>query len=118
MTEAITRDNSQLSRPKHRLDGSTIDRTDLPKAVAGYVRDSLADNTRRAHQGDLRHFETWGGSLPASPETVAAYLAAYAVQPQRGDPGPARGLPLEGAPRLAGSAIQFAQSSCGQRCEA
>jgi integrase len=50
----------------------------LPEAVASYVRDSLAENTRRAYQSDLRHFELWGGSLPASPESVAAYLAAYA----------------------------------------
>jgi site-specific recombinase XerD len=50
----------------------------LPEAVASYVRDSLAENTRRAYQSDLRHFEMWGGSLPASPETVAAYLAAHA----------------------------------------
>jgi integrase len=50
----------------------------LPQAVASYVRDSLAENTRRAYQSDLRHFEVWGGSLPASPETVAGYLAAHA----------------------------------------
>ena len=50
----------------------------MPEAVAAYVRDSLAENTRRAYQSDLRHFEAWGGSLPASPETVAAYLAAHA----------------------------------------
>ena len=73
----LTRDNIHLSRPK-LLHGSTIDCTDLSEAVTGYVRDSLAENTRRAYQSDLRHFEVWGGSLPASPETVAAYLAAHA----------------------------------------
>ena len=50
----------------------------MPDAVAGYVRDSLAENTRRAYLSDLRHFEAWGGSLPASPATIAAYLAAHA----------------------------------------
>jgi integrase len=75
---ALTRDNIHLSRPKLNLDGSSVDCTDLSEAVAGYVRDSLAENTRRAYQSDLRHFEMWGGSLPASPETVAAYLAAHA----------------------------------------
>jgi hypothetical protein len=79
MTEAITSDNIHLSRPKTGLlPCSAVDSTDLSDAVAGYVRDSLADNTRRAYQSDLRHFELWGGSLPASPKTVAAYLAAYA----------------------------------------
>jgi malate/lactate dehydrogenase len=66
MSEPITSDNIHLSRPKIGLSNCT----DLPEAVAGYVRDSLAENTRRAYQSDLRHFEMWGGSLPASPETV------------------------------------------------
>ncbi len=71
----LTSDNSYLSRPKPGLvPGSTGGRTDLPEAIASYVRDSLAENTRRAYQSDLRHFEVWGGSLPASAETVAAYL--------------------------------------------
>jgi integrase len=78
MIETLTSDNIQLSRPKPNPARAIVDCTDLPEAVADYVRDSLADNTRRAYQGDLRHFETWGGSLPASPETVAAYLAAHA----------------------------------------
>ena len=75
----LTRDNPHLSRPKPGLvHASAVDCTCLPEAVASYVRDSLAENTRRAYQSDLRHFEVWGGSLPASPKTVAAYLAAYA----------------------------------------
>jgi site-specific recombinase XerD len=75
----LTSDNYYLSRPNPGLvHGSAVDGTDLAEAVAGYVRDSLAENTRRAYQSDLRHFELWGGSLPASPETVAAYLAAHA----------------------------------------
>jgi site-specific recombinase XerD len=79
MSGSLTSDNSYLSRPKPGLaHGSVVDCTDLPDAVAGYVRGSLAENTRRAYQSDLRHFEVWGGSLPASPETVAAYLAAHA----------------------------------------
>jgi integrase len=50
----------------------------LPDAVARYVRASLADNTRRAYLSDLAHFASWGGRIPASPETVARYLAAHA----------------------------------------
>jgi integrase len=78
MTEALTSDNIHLSRPKPELVSSAVDCNDLPDAVARYVRDSLAENTRRAYQSDLRHFELWGGTLPAFPETVAAYLAAHA----------------------------------------
>jgi integrase len=43
--------------------------------VAMLIRDSLAENTRRAYQSDLAEFERWGGSIPASPEVVASYLA-------------------------------------------
>ena len=75
----LTSDNSYLSRPKPALAlGSAVNCTDLPDAVASYVRDSLAENTRRAYLSDLRHFEAWGGSLPAFPATIAAYLAAHA----------------------------------------
>jgi len=79
----LTRDNPYLSRvtlgaldvPK----GSAINCTDgLPHDVANYVRDSLAENTRLAYLSDLGEFERWGGSIPASAETVAAYLAARA----------------------------------------
>lgn len=75
----LTSDNPYLSRPKPELvPGSAVNCTELPDAVLGYVRASLADNTRRAYLSDLRHFETWGGSLPGTAEVVAAYLAAHA----------------------------------------
>ena len=79
MSATLTSDNSYLSRPTPPLaHASATNCTDLPAAVASYVRDSLAANTRRAYLSDLRHFEGWGGSLPASPATIAAYLAAHA----------------------------------------
>jgi integrase len=81
--QILTRDNPLLSRlTMGALDvpkGSAINCTDdLPTSVATYVRDSLAENTRRAYLSDLGEFERWGGSIPASAETVAAYLAARA----------------------------------------
>ena len=79
MSNNLTSDNPYLSRPKPELvPGSAVNCTELPDAVLGYVRASLADNTRRAYLSDLRHFETWGGSLPGTAEVVAAYLAAHA----------------------------------------
>jgi hypothetical protein len=82
MSEPVTRDNSQLSRPTMaQLDVSVspINCThSLPDAVTSYVSDSLAPNTRRAYLSDLAEFERWGGSIPATVETVAAYLAARA----------------------------------------
>jgi hypothetical protein len=47
-------------------------------AVNDFVRDSLAPNTRKAYLSDLGEFERWGGSIPSSAETVAAYLATRA----------------------------------------
>jgi Phage integrase, N-terminal SAM-like domain len=46
--------------------------------VADYVRESLSQNTRTAYLSDLEHFENWGGQIPATPEMIAAYLAAHA----------------------------------------
>ncbi len=39
---------------------------------------ATSDNTRRAYQADIRHYETWGGQLPATTETILRYLHAYA----------------------------------------
>jgi len=46
--------------------------------VSDYLRASLSDNSRRAYRSDLNHFLAWGGTIPASPEMVAQYLAAHA----------------------------------------
>lgn len=49
---------------------------DYPAALAGYIDAALSDNTRRAYRSDLDDFLRWhAGSLPSSPETVAAYIA-------------------------------------------
>lgn len=50
----------------------------VTEEVARFVNDSLAPNTRRAYLSDLGEFERWGGSIPATAEAVAAYLAARA----------------------------------------
>src|SRR5215831_4836447 len=79
MSDNLTSDNFHLSRPNVDLvPGSALNCTELPDTVLGYVRASLADNTRRAYLSDLAHFESWGGGIPASAETVARYLAAHA----------------------------------------
>jgi integrase len=76
----LTPDNTLLSRPTLAWEGvshfSAISFPgDFPAAVTGYIRDSLAENSRRAYLSDLAQFESWGGTIPATPETVAAYLA-------------------------------------------
>lgn len=39
---------------------------------------ATSDNTRRAYQADIRHFEAWGGQLPATTESILRYLHAFA----------------------------------------
>jgi integrase len=81
--ELLSRDNPLLSRPTmDDLEGQlgfAINCTEpLANLVVGCVRDSLAENTRRAYLSDLGHFERWGGSVPASEGTIASYLADHA----------------------------------------
>jgi site-specific recombinase XerD len=47
--------------------------------VDTYLRAAIRENTQRSYRAALRHFEVaWGGLLPASPDTVALYLAEHA----------------------------------------
>lgn len=43
-----------------------------------YIRHATSDNTRKAYQTDIRHFMTWGGLLPTTPDVVIRYLEAHA----------------------------------------
>lgn len=59
--------------------------TPLPSQVTEFIKASKAKNTLRGYQSDWRDFCAWcGGSglrpLPASPETVASYIAACATR--------------------------------------
>jgi site-specific recombinase XerD len=56
------------------------------RAARDFAKESLSPATRRAYRGDIRAFEAWCserglGSVPASPEAVASFLAHEA---QRG----------------------------------
>lgn len=46
--------------------------------IQEYARQAWSDNTWKAYENDLNHFRTWGGSFPASPEQIAAYLTFHA----------------------------------------
>jgi site-specific recombinase XerD len=50
----------------------------ISPSVSDYLRASLSDNSRRSYRSDLSQFLEWGGTIPASPELVATYLAAHA----------------------------------------
>lgn len=44
-----------------------------------YLKAATSDNTRKAYRHDIRHYENWGGKLPAKPESIVKYLQAFAV---------------------------------------
>lgn len=46
--------------------------------VRSYIHASLSDNSRRAYRADLHHFIAWGGTIPATAEMIAVYLATHA----------------------------------------
>lgn len=48
------------------------------EAVRDLIEHSVSDSTRNAYASDLKHFRDWGAALPATPEIIAAYIAAYA----------------------------------------
>lgn len=49
--------------------------------IERYLEAATRENTQRSYASALRHFEVeWGGHLPATPDTVARYLAAQAGQ--------------------------------------
>ena len=43
-----------------------------------YLENALSHNTRIAYKNDMEHFQAWGGTVPSSPETIAAYLSTHA----------------------------------------
>ncbi|WP_274628128.1 site-specific integrase [Arvimicrobium flavum] len=47
----------------------------LPVDVQRLISASLSDGTKRGYQHDIAQFEAWGGTIPTSPEIIAAYLA-------------------------------------------
>lgn len=50
----------------------------LPSNIGEYLKASLSKNSRKAYRSDIEHFLSFGGVIPATPEMVACYLAAFA----------------------------------------
>src|SRR6266516_2108402 len=81
---AITPDNLHLSEPTPLAAITATAATPIGMActdpmVLHFIEAATASNTRRAYDSDLKHFLSWGGSLPATPDVVARYLAAHAT---------------------------------------
>lgn len=47
--------------------------------VRHYIENALSENTRKAYRADMQHYSAWGGSVPATPEQIAAYLSSHAA---------------------------------------
>lgn len=69
---------AEADRPPNMSVAIAINCTELTEQVQGYVAAGIAPATRRAYRSDLDHFLAWGGMIPATDETLAAYLAAHA----------------------------------------
>ncbi|MFX8258232.1 integrase, partial [Acinetobacter baumannii] len=70
--------------PNDGIESNLIVKRTLPPASITaslnnrYQIAATSDNTRRAYQADIRHYETWGGQLPATTDSILRYLHAFA----------------------------------------
>ncbi len=83
LSDASTSDILHISEPPsspEKVDQvCAIDCTNYLLARVGeLVASSVSDSTRRAYLSDITQFSGWGGSIPATPEMVATYVAAHA----------------------------------------
>ena len=56
----------------------SLQQHDIATLSNRYQIAATSNNTRRAYQSDIRHFENWGGQLPATTEAILRYLHAFA----------------------------------------
>lgn len=81
----LTNDKVVLSLPNNatpsfvKIDNSVQSIANFPPRVASFIKAAIADNTRIAYRQDLKDFEQWGGTIPATAEMLASYLADRAV---------------------------------------
>ena len=77
----LASDNLHLCEPRIPVGISAEAWTQAPSAkVRRYIEQSVAQNTLKAYDSDLRHFLDWGGAIPARPEMVSEYIADHAEQ--------------------------------------
>jgi integrase len=56
----------------------SLQKHDINTLSNRYQIAATSSNTRRAYQSDIRHFENWGGQLPATTDAILRYLHAFA----------------------------------------
>lgn len=70
--------SSIKQQPMTLLKAKLLTSSQIQQKVREYLAASLASNTRTAYQNDIAHFMQCGGVIPATPESIAAYLAMIA----------------------------------------
>jgi len=63
-----------MTEEKHLNRESNKTHRALQESSNSYIHVATSDHTRQAYQSDVAHFEKLGGHLPATPETIEAYL--------------------------------------------
>lgn len=72
-------ESTSILRPDNAINPETHYPADTRSLTNAYIPLATSDNTRKAYQNDIRHFETAGGKLPATPPMIARYLESYAA---------------------------------------
>lgn len=69
-----------LNEAKLGLQGTPLKSVPVPLSalVDSYAAAAQSSATQRSYDADLRHFKRHGGTIPASAEMIAEYLAAFA----------------------------------------
>ncbi len=70
---------SLRNEPDIRL-ASTTELAATAELPNTYYHAATSDNTRKAYQADIRHFERSSGSLPAKTDDILRYLHTFAAQ--------------------------------------
>lgn len=74
MHDSYNLNKNEINFTPHMSERQTLPGV-LPADVQRLISASLSEGTKRGYQNDIAQFEAWGGTIPASPETIAAYLA-------------------------------------------
>lgn len=71
---AVPKNTAIADAPLH---GALVD-AGLAARHRAFLAAATSDNTRRTYRSAIRHFQAWGGALPADESAVIRYLLAYA----------------------------------------
>lgn len=72
--------NNCTSKRAKKNSRAIICNSKWPPSVGFYAENAISASTREAVQSDIRLFEAWGGTIPATPEAVSMYISAHARQ--------------------------------------